>query len=151
VRFVICHLSLVIGHWLLVIGYWLFGDAEWERYGLKICVFTKSRKRLADLVWDIVNSWDHFPKDTVGKQLVRSVDSIGANISEGSGCGTYKQNRYFVRISRGSLFETRHWLRRAYNRQLISDEQTQTIKPLLDELAPTLNAYLNSIGKPNDK
>ena len=113
-------------------------------------VYQKS-EALADLVWDIVVSWDRFSKDTVGRQLVRSADSIGANIAEGSGRGTYKQNRQFVRVSRGSLYETRHWLRQAFKRHLISDAQTETIKPLLDELAPTLNAYLNSIGKPNDK
>ena len=39
----------------------------------------------ADKVWFIVLEWDYFSKDTVGKQLVRSADSIGANIAEGFG------------------------------------------------------------------
>jgi len=38
------------------------------------------------------------------------------------------------------------WLRRAYNRNLLTDEEVAQIRPLLDELAPRLNAYLNSIG-----
>lgn len=33
---------------------------------------------LADEVWGIVIAWDQFARDTVGKQLVRAADSIGA-------------------------------------------------------------------------
>jgi four helix bundle protein len=40
---------------------------------------------LADEVWDIVIAWETFAKLTVGKQLVRAADSIGANIAEGTG------------------------------------------------------------------
>ncbi len=69
---------------------------------------------LADEIWRIVRKWDTFARDTVGKQIVRSADSIGANIAEGTGRGTYQDNRRFVRTARGSLYETRHWLRRAY-------------------------------------
>ncbi len=101
---------------------------------------------LADEIWEIVNKWEYFSKSTVGKQIVRSSDSIGANIAEGSGRGSYQDNRRFVKIARGSLYETKHWLRRAYKRKLLTDEQVTSLKTLLDELAPKLNAYLNSIG-----
>ena len=104
-------------------------------------------ERLADAIWDIVIPWDWLAKDTLGKQLVRAADSVGANIAEGSGRGTYKDNRRFVRTARGSLNETQHWLRRAYRRKLLNDEQVAVLKPLVDELAPRLNAYLNSIGR----
>ena len=104
-------------------------------------------ERLADEVWNIVNQWNYFDKDTVGKQLVGSADSIGANIAEGAGRGTPADNKRFVRIARGSLHETRYWLRRAYNRNLFEDSKISAIKDILDELAPSLNAYLNSIGK----
>lgn len=104
-------------------------------------------EKLADLVWEIVKSWDNLARDTVGKQLIRASDSIGANIAEGEGRGSFKDNQRFVRIARGSLNETKHWLRRAYNRKLLNEQSITTLKPLLDELAPRLNAYLNSIGK----
>jgi len=103
-------------------------------------------ERLADRVWRLVSRWDYFAKDTVGRQLVRAADSIGANIAEGCGRRAYKDNRRFVRIARGSLNETRHWLRRAYRRGLMTAEQVDEVKPLLDELGPRLNAYLRSIG-----
>ena len=69
-------------------------------------------EQLADRVWAVVRRWDGFAKDTVGKQLVRAADSIGANIAEGCGRGTYRDNKRFVAVARGSLYETRHWLRR---------------------------------------
>jgi four helix bundle protein len=102
---------------------------------------------LADEIWTIVMKWNVFARDTVGKQLVRAADSIGANIAEGTGRGTFVDNRRFVRIARGSLNETQHFLRRAYKRKLLSDKDIQSLRPLVDELAPKLNSYLKSIGK----
>jgi four helix bundle protein len=101
---------------------------------------------LADKIWKVVVDWEYFPKSTLGKQLVRAADSIGANIAEGTGRGSYQDNRRFVRTARGSLNETRHWLRRAHNRHLLTGDTTARIRPLIDELAPKLNAYLHSIG-----
>jgi four helix bundle protein len=111
----------------------------------KLAVYQLAEK-LSDEVWAIVGGWDHFSKDTVGKQLVRSADSIGANIAEGTGRGSFQDNRRFVRNARGSLNETRHWLRRAHRRNLMPAEKTELIRPLIDELSPRLNAYLRSIG-----
>ena len=104
-------------------------------------------EQLSDLIWEIVLAWSYFARDTVGKQLVKAVDSIGANIAEGTGRGTFVDNRRFVKIARGSLNETKHWLRRAFKRHLLSTKQIESIKPIMDELGPKLNAYLNSIGR----
>jgi four helix bundle protein len=110
---------------------------------------------LADRIWALVSSWRQLARDTVGKQIVRSADSIGANIAEGTGRGTYVDNRRFVRMARASLYETHHWLRRAFRRQLLTSDEIAKLKPLLAELRPRLNAYLKSIGisqpKTNDK
>jgi four helix bundle protein len=102
---------------------------------------------LCDEIWDIVIGWDFLARDTVGKQLIRAADSIGANIAEGCGRWSYQDNRRFVRIARGSLNETRHWLRRAYRRKLLTDDQIGIVKKLLDDLVPCLNGYLRSIGR----
>jgi len=102
---------------------------------------------LADRIWNIARNWDAFTRSTVGNQLVRAVDSIGANIAEGSGRGSPADNRRFVRIARGSLNETRHWLRRAFRRGLLNDDEINELKSLVVVLGPKLNAYLSSIGR----
>ena len=103
-------------------------------------------EQMADEIWDIASVWNTFAKDTIGKQVVRCADSVGANIAEGSGRGTYQDNRRFVRIARGSLYETQHFLRRAYRRKLLTTAQVNKLKPLIENLAPQLNSYLKSIG-----
>ena len=70
-----------------------------ERTGFeKLRVYRLSEK-LADEIWDVVLTWDYFARDTVGKQVVRAADSIGANIAEGCRRGRYVDNRRFVRIA----------------------------------------------------
>ncbi|MBI5729586.1 MAG: four helix bundle protein [Ignavibacteriales bacterium] len=105
----------------------------------------KLSESLADIVWEIVIEWENFTKITVGNQLVRACDSIGANIAEGFGRGSKIDNRRFVRIARGSLFETKHWLRRAVKRNLLTTQNINTIKKIIDELSPRLSAYINSL------
>lgn len=103
--------------------------------------------KIADIIWDMVHGWKHFEKSTLGMQLIAAADSIGANIAEGCGRGSYQDNKRFVRIARGSLNETRHWLKLSYQRRLMQEDKVEQLKPLIEELAPRLNAYLNSIGK----
>lgn len=106
----------------------------------------KLSEKLSDELWKIVVRWNILARGTVGKQLVRAGDSIGANIAEGSGRGTDPEIRRFLRVARGSLYETQHWLRRAYRRKLLTDKQVNDLTPLVKELTPKLNAYLRSIG-----
>jgi four helix bundle protein len=106
----------------------------------------KLAEKLCDDIWDIAISWKYFEKNTVGIQLVKAADSIGANIAEGAGRGTPKDNKRFVRISRGSLNETKYWLRRARRRNLISKDQDAYFRKIIGDLGPQLNAYLKSIG-----
>jgi four helix bundle protein len=104
-------------------------------------------EQLADEIWNIVLRWNTFARDTVGRQVVRSADSIGANIAEGTGRHSFQDNRRFVRVARGSLYETQHFLRRAFKRKLLSPGDVKKVKPLVDNLAPQLNSYLKSIGR----
>ncbi|MGK7925589.1 MAG: four helix bundle protein [Spirulina sp.] len=108
-------------------------------------------EKLSNTLWFIVRDWDYFAKDTLGKQLVRSADSIGANIAEGNGRYNYKDNQRFIKIARGSLYETRHWLRLACARSLLTPEQIDTLQSIINELSPKLNAYLNSLKSANNQ
>ena len=108
-------------------------------------VYRLSEKK-ADSIWEIVRSWESLARDTVGKQVIRAADSVGANIAEGYGRGSFQDNRRYVRIARGSMYETRHWLRRAFKRHLLTQEQVEMLRGLVDSLGPQLNSYLKSIG-----
>ena len=107
----------------------------------------KRAEDLADGIWQIVRNWDYLAKDTVGKQMIKAVDSIGANIAEGTGRGTFEDNRRFIRMARGSLYETQHWLRRAYKKSLLNKQQIAILKPIIGELSPKVNAYFRSVNK----
>lgn len=72
-------------------------------------------------VWNLVMRWKFFEKDTAGKQLVRAVDSIATNLSEGLGRYHYRERKNFGYYSRGSLFETKTWLTKARNGKLIEE------------------------------
>jgi four helix bundle protein len=107
----------------------------------------KLSEELADEIWNIVLRWDGFSRDTFGKQIVRCADSVGVNIAEGTGRHDFQDNRRFVKIARGSLNETQHFLQRAFNRKLLTPADVKKIKLLVDNLAPQLNSYWKSIGR----
>lgn len=97
-------------------------------------------------VWNVVLKWDQFSKDTIGKQLVRSADSIASNIAEGFGRYHFRENRNFNYYARGSLFETRTWLVKACTRKLIDEKIFENFLCELEILGKRLNSYINSIG-----
>lgn len=102
---------------------------------------------LGEKVWEIVNRWDIYAKDVVGKQFIKAADSISANISEGYGRYHYRENIHFCYYSRGSLFETKTWTDKSFRRKLISEEEHNNIISSLVFIAKLLNNYVKSIGK----
>jgi len=102
---------------------------------------------LGEEVWNIVDKWDRFSKDTIGHQLVRAADSFAANVSKGLGRYHYNETRHFSYYARGSLFETQTWLDKAKKRKLINDEAFKRLLSSLKNISVKLNNYIKSIGK----
>lgn len=102
---------------------------------------------LGEDVWGVVSDWKYFEKDTVGKQLVRAADSIAANLSEGFGRYHYKEAKHFYYYSRGSLFETKTWITKAYNRKLITDIKYNKFRKEIKNISIKLNNFIKSVGK----
>ena len=98
--------------------------------------------QIGDVTYLLVSNLDKFDKNTLGYQLIRSVDSISANISEGYGRFHYKEQRQFCYIARGSLYETRTWLAKALERIPDKREAIQEIIEMLNILHKKLNAYI---------
>jgi len=80
-------------------------------------------EQFGDEIWFIVIEWEYFAKDTLGKQMARSADSISANIAEGFGRYHYKENKNFCYFSRGSVIETKGWLKKSKTRNLITPDR----------------------------
>jgi four helix bundle protein len=105
---------------------------------------------IGEKVWLDVANWNYLEKDTIGKQLIRAVDSIAANLSEGYGRYHYKEEKNFAYYSRGSLYETKTWLTKARNRKLINDEKFLEYSNSLTILVKMLNNYIKTIGPTPD-
>jgi four helix bundle protein len=137
---------LVIGHWSLVTG------NRSLHMDLKDLEVYRLAERLSDIIWNLVLGWDYFFKITVGKQMVEAADGIAANIGEGYGRYHYKENRNFCYYARGSLEETKVWLRKSVRRGLLDLAEHPDLAEIIDILPKQLNAYIRSIGqqKPTD-
>ena len=101
-------------------------------------------------IWDVVDNWNFFQKDTIGKQLIRATDSIAANLSEGLGRFHFKETRNFGYYARGSLFECKTWLTKAVNRKLIEKVVFEMLIAEAEVLGKMINTYTNSIGQANE-
>jgi four helix bundle protein len=74
---------------------------------------------LADEVQKAVRQWPSFERWTLGIQLVRAAESIGANLAEAYGRWHRRDQRRQLYIARGSVYETEYWLTRAVAHGLV--------------------------------
>ena len=115
---------------------------EFKVYGLSM--------QLGEDVWEIVSRWNSFAKNAMGLQLVKAADSIASNLSEGLGRYHYKDVRNFSYFSRGSLFETKTWVTKSFNRRLIDEEKFRRLSDQGEIIGRMINSYIRTLG-PNDK
>ena len=106
----------------------------------------KISMEIGEKVWKIVTCWNYFERDTIGNQLVKSADSIAANLSEGFGRYHFKDKKNFSYYSRGSLYETKTWLEKAYDRNLLDENDFSYFKEKINLTGKLLNGYIKSIG-----
>lgn len=101
----------------------------------------RAAEEVADGIWRRVVRWEAFARDTVGKQMAEAADSIGANIAEAYGRFHYGEKLQFLYYARGSLFETKYWLNRTLERELMPSPQVQDYAGQLTDLARQLNSF----------
>ncbi len=104
----------------------------------------KLSEDLSDLIWYAFDEWPQKVQRTIGYQIIRSSDSISANLAEGYGRYTPADRKLFYRYSRGSFEETKAWLRKLIRRNVIRDEEIHKYTQIIDELGPKLNAFIKS-------
>jgi four helix bundle protein len=103
--------------------------------------------RVGEDVWSLTVGWEWLAKQTVGLQWIRSADSIAANISEGYGRYSFKENARFCYYARGSLRETQTWLEKAIARSLVAGPIADELSLKLETLRRQLDNYIHSFGR----
>jgi len=98
---------------------------------------------IADWAWDEVQDWSPLARDTVGKQLIRAADSIGANMVEGDGRFTDADGLHFFIIARASAREARYWIQQAVKRNLVSAEEGDAQTDALAAATQLLSRLIN--------
>lgn len=97
---------------------------------------------LSNYVWDVVAKWDYLSKDTIGKQFIRAVDSISANIAEGFGRHGKNDKIKFYYYSFGSLNESMDWNEKSKRRCILTVEQYRIIMNELKKLPREINSLI---------
>ena len=98
--------------------------------------------KLSNYIWHIVMKWENIAKWTVGQQMIKSADSISANIAEGFGRYHKKEKIHFYRYSYGSMEETKDWLRKASMRDLITEEEQKYVLQEIEKLPKAINQLI---------
>jgi four helix bundle protein len=84
-------------------------------------------ENLSDMIWSDFETWSDKVQRTIGFQIIRASDSIAANIAEGYSRFTPLDRKKFYRYSRGSFEETKAWLRKLFQRKIVSPTTTNRI------------------------
>jgi four helix bundle protein len=117
-----------------------------QRRGFRDLAAYRKSVELADEIACSVERWPSFSLWTVGVQLVRAADSVGANLAEAYGRWGEAERRRVHFVARGSLCELEHWLLRAAERQLPSPpsaiDRAHEIGRMLNRLARSWKAPL---------
>ena len=80
--------------------------------------------------------------DTLGKQFVKSEDSVSANIAEGFGRHGKRDKIKFFRYANGSVLESLDWNEKSKKRKIITIEQYNYIYNELQKLPKSINSLV---------
>ena len=111
-------------------------------------IFYQKSLQLWKLYWsDSEELLKDFRGKELARQLVRSVDSISANIEEGYGRGFGKEYPHFLRIARGSARESKgRYLRCS---MLLNEKNIFERVSLLDEIIAMITKSIETLEQKN--
>ncbi|RYY90906.1 MAG: four helix bundle protein [Chitinophagaceae bacterium] len=108
----------------------------------ELVVWQKARD-FKNLVFKLASSFPPAEKFRLTDQIIRSSRSIGANIAEGHGRFTFKDQLHFCVQARGSLSETLNHLFDALDCSYITQVEFDEAKNLWSEVERLLNGYIS--------
>jgi len=101
---------------------------------------------LSDQIYRLVAEMPIFARQTLGPQLVRAIDSVGANLVEGDVRGSDIDASRFFRYARGSAREARYFIERTFARGLIDQSTRDEWCAEIVEIAKMINGLLGHRG-----
>ncbi len=107
----------------------------------------KKGRELKNEIFQLVKLFPPEEKYRLADQLIRSSRSVTANVSEGHGRFSFKDQLHFCIQSRGSLSETYNHLIDAMDCSYITAEQLDYYKTKIDGVGKLLNGYIVYLRK----
>lgn len=107
----------------------------------------KKARLLKNEIFELTKNFPGEEKYRLADQIIRSYRSINANIAEGHGRYTYKDQLHFCIQARGSLSETFNHFIDALDCSYINEQQLTYFKDKIDEVARLLNGYISFLRK----
>jgi four helix bundle protein len=108
-------------------------------------------RNLSALAWNIYSKMSYEDKKVIGDQFIKSTDSIGANIAEGSARFHYLDKAIFYYNARASQSEaTDHWLELLLERNKINQDFFVQYKSISKELQVKLNNFIKHTKDENE-
>ena len=109
-------------------------------------VWKKARELKSDF-YNLVKIFPPEEKYRLADQLIRASRSVTANISEGHGRFSYKEQLHFCMQARGSLSECLNHIFDALDCQFIDNEKFQQIKMKIEQVSRLLNGYITYLRR----
>ena len=126
------------------------GDTTAHQKFTDLNVWKQARVLKLD-IYELVKAFPKEEKFELSNQLIRCVRSIPANIAEGHGRFTYKDQIHFCIQARGSLSETLNHLIDAYDRTYINSDTLKKFDEHITSVGKLLNGYIAFLRTATDQ
>lgn len=104
-------------------------------------------REIGTLIYEIYPTLPRYVQFSHGDQAIRAAGSIGANIAEGYGRFTHKDRIRFLRISRASAYELKHWVSVIHELRLIDSKKYNKLIRLITREIYLINRYIAYLKK----
>ena len=104
-------------------------------------------RQLRVKIYDVSRKFPGEEKYVLLAQLRRAAISVTANVAEGFGRFSYRENIQYCRQARGSAYEIRDHLTTALDAGYIAQEEWVEIDALTQRVAQVLNGYIRATQK----
>ena len=97
---------------------------------------------LVDLIYKITKAFPKAELYGITSQLRRAVISIPLNIAEGQGRGSSAENKNFLLIAKGSIYELTALIEICYRQKLITETQKMKLRKKLISILKQINKLI---------